>query len=108
MSNEPIIGQWYKNPKLSGIFEVIAVDKDENLIELQYFDGQIEEIDFELWNEHLSTEIAAPEDWSGAYELSKEDLSDYKEEVIHPENWNSPLNTMEAFDSNPEDLEEEQ
>lgn len=93
---EPIIGQWYRNSKLADIFEIVAIDNDENLIEIQYFDGQIEELDLESWNEYPSVEIAAPEDFSGAYEMPKEDLLDYKEEVIHPENWNNPLNTIEA------------
>lgn len=97
---EPIIGQWYRNATLSDIFEIVAVDSDESLIEIQYFDGQIEELDLEYWHQYPSIEIAAPEDFSGAYEIPKEDLLDYKDEVIHPEQWNSPLDNIEP----PEDL----
>ena len=100
---EPIIGQWYRNSKLSDIFEIVAIDNDEHLIEIQYFDGQIEEIELDLWNEYHSIEIAAPEDWSGAYELPKEDLSEYKEEVIHPEKWDNPVNSIEPPDIELED-----
>ena len=92
---EPMIGQWYRNSKLPDIFEIVAIDNDESLIEIQYFDGQIEELDLDTWCEYPSIEIAAPEDFSGAYELSKEDWLEYKEEVIHPNNHNNPLNSLE-------------
>ncbi len=99
----PVIGQWYRNPELIGIFEIVAIDDEEKLIEIQYFDGQIEEIDFSLWDEFPSIEVAAPEDWSGAYELPKEDILEYKEEVIHPEHWDNPANSIEPPDLDLED-----
>ncbi len=101
---EPIIGHWYRDKELSDeIFEIVAIDNDENLIEIQYFDGQIGELELDNWKESRIIQVAEPEDWSGAYELSKEDLSDYKSEVIHPEHRDSPINTIE---SEPPDLEE--
>ena len=102
---EPIIGHWYRNKELSSeIFEVVAIDNDEKLIEIQYFDGQIGELELDTWKESRIVEVAEPEDWSGAYELSTEDLSDYKSEVIHPPKRDNPINTIES--DSPEDLEE--
>ena len=101
---EPIIGRWYKNKESADeIFEIVAIDNDENLIEIQYFDGQIGELELDIWKESRIIEVAEPEDWSGAYELSKEDLSDYKSEVIHPEKRDNPINDIEPA---PQDLEE--
>jgi len=101
---EPTIGHWYRNRELSDdIFEVVAIDNDEKLIEIQYFDGQIGELDLDTWKESRTIEVAEPEDWSGAYEVPKEDLSEYKTEVIHPENKNNPINTIESEEPDLED-----
>ena len=44
----PGIGDWYR---LNGaqLFEVVAVDDDDGTIEIQYFDGTVEEMDVEDW-----------------------------------------------------------
>lgn len=70
---EPIIGLWYKDLDSDTIFEVVAIDKTENSIEIQYFDGNIAELDWEVWLKMEIREIPQPEDWSGPYELDKED-----------------------------------
>ena len=66
---QPTIGDWYRNP--SGVlFEVVAYDEDDGTIEIQYFDGTIEEMEREDWNAQWkdgSLEVGeAPEDWSGS------------------------------------------
>ena len=43
MEQSPIIGDWYKN-EAGEIFEVVAFDETAGLIEIQYFDGMVEEI----------------------------------------------------------------
>lgn len=69
---EPVIGNWYKGEGDS-TFEVIAVDDDS--VEIQYFDGGIEELDMASWNEMEIEEIEPPEDWSGPFDdLEKDDL----------------------------------
>ena len=105
MSSKPIIGSWYRNKEaVNETFEIVAIDNEEKLIEIQYFDGQIGELDLDTWKELNIVEIAEPEDWSGAYELSKEDLSEYKSEVVHPEKKDDPIDLLENDDS---DLEED-
>lgn len=69
---EPIIGNWYRGEDDSS-FEVIAID--DETIEIQYFDGGIEEIDMASWSELAVEEIEPPEDWSGPFDdLEKDDL----------------------------------
>ena len=71
----PAIGEWYR---LSGgeLFEVVAIDEDDGTIEIQYFDGTVEEMDVEDWNaqwDEGSLEAAeAPEDWSGSVDVEPE------------------------------------
>ena len=76
MSAKPEIGAWYS---LRGgeSFEVVAVDDDDGTIELQSFDGTVEEMDIEDWeSQRASGEIQnaeAPEDWSGSVDVDEED-----------------------------------
>lgn len=89
-----IIGHWYKSQELEEIFEIVAIDAEYDCIEIQYFGGEISEFDLESWNLLNIEAIDAPEDWTGAYEINKEDLANYKE-VIHPQDWNDPLTHLE-------------
>lgn len=69
---EPVIGNWYRAVDDSS-FEVIAVEDDS--VEIQYFDGGIEELDMASWQEMELEEIEPPEDWSGPFDdLEKDDL----------------------------------
>jgi len=90
----PEIGAWYKN--LEGeSFEVIAVDEQEGIVEIQYFDGAVEELDLDTWYEMELIPREAPEDWSGPFDdLEKDDFGD-TEMVRHPEDWSGPLDTLE-------------
>ncbi len=40
----PVIGNWYRRSNGS-LFEVVAVDEQDGTVELQYFDGTIDELD---------------------------------------------------------------
>ena len=45
MAVQPIIGQWYHYPGKSQKFKVVALDLSDDTIEIQYFDGTIDEIE---------------------------------------------------------------
>jgi hypothetical protein len=72
----PGIGDWYR---LNGgqLFEVVAVDDDDGTIEIQYFDGTVEEMDVEdwqsQWDEGGLESAQAPEDWSGSVDVEAAD-----------------------------------
>ena len=73
---KPVIGNWYRIQR-SDSFEVVAFDEDDGTIELQYFDGTVEEMDLEDWNAEKENgaleEIEAPEDWSGSVDVDPEE-----------------------------------
>lgn len=69
----PIIGQWFRRPG-GTLFEVVAIDDDDQTVEIQQFDGTIDEIEIENWPELLLTEISAPEDWSGSVDMDPVDF----------------------------------
>ena len=70
----PTIGKWFRRPD-GTLLEVVAVDEDDRTIEIQMFDGTIDEVEAETWRELFLVEIAAPEDWSGSVDM---DPDDYK------------------------------
>jgi len=67
------IGKWYRQLENANLFEVVAIDYDEQVIEIQYFDGNIEEIEFDGWKAIIPQQIAPPEDWTGPYEIERDD-----------------------------------
>jgi hypothetical protein len=75
--NEPVVGQWYQNAEEEETFRVLTVDEDAELVEIEYLDGDIEELDLEEWHE-LDLELTQePEGWS---EDDDEDDEDWEEE----------------------------
>jgi len=95
VSAPPDVGVWYRSPEMAEIFEVVGIDQDDDCIDIQYFNGDIEELDSATWREIQATEVAEPEDWSGAYKMSQEDLTGYIDEVIHPERHSNPIADLE-------------
>jgi len=56
---EPQIGQWYGRRDSEDIFQVTGLDERARTIEIQYFDGVIDEIDADTWTS-LPLEFAEP------------------------------------------------
>jgi hypothetical protein len=73
---KPTIGNWYRLQG-SESFEVVAFDEDDGTIELQYFDGTVEEMDLEDWDAAKESgsleEIEPPEDWTGSVDVDPEE-----------------------------------
>jgi hypothetical protein len=71
-----MIGDWYS---LRGgeLFEVVALDDVNNTVEVQYFDGTVEEIELDDWQAQASAgeieEAEPPEDWTGSVDVDRED-----------------------------------
>ena len=77
---EPVAGQWYENIDENESFRVLSVDEDSELIEIEYLDGDIEELDLDTWQEFDLDKIDQPEGWSGTNDDEEEDEKEKKEE----------------------------
>jgi hypothetical protein len=78
---EPVVGQWYENVEENEQFRVITVDEDALLVEIEYLDGDIEELDMDTWAEFDLEKIQQPEGWQGAdLEGDDEDEEDDEDE----------------------------
>ncbi len=68
----PSVGRWYQN--LEGeLLEVVAYDPEEGTIEVQFYDGTVEEYDPDTWEELELVAAEPPEDWSGSLDVMSED-----------------------------------
>jgi len=77
---EPVPSQWYENVEEEESFRVLSVDEDSELIEIEYLDGDIEELDLEAWHEMDLEKIAQPEGWSESDDEDTDEDEEYDEE----------------------------
>jgi len=74
---QPSIGDWYRQKEGGALFEVVAFDDDDGTIEIQYFDGTVEEMDIEdwegQWDDGALESAEPPEDWSGSVDVESDD-----------------------------------
>jgi hypothetical protein len=93
---DPTIGRWYRRPN-GQLFEVVAVDEEDDTIEVQFFDGTIDEIDRDTWSRLLVQNVAAPEDWSGSVDMDPEDFSGQDDGEL-PVGYHDPLDFLDKSD----------
>lgn len=73
---EPTIGSWYYRIDDEQTFKVVDIDEENDLIELRFADGEVEEISVDAWRE-MDLEIGAePDDWRGDDDDEDEDEDD--------------------------------
>lgn len=89
----PVIGKWYR--RVNGtLFEVVAVDEQDGTVEVQYFDGTIDDVDLENWPSMLIERVRAPEDWSGSVDMDPADFGSTDSGEL-PLGWHDPLEILE-------------
>jgi hypothetical protein len=93
---EPVPGQWYENLEEEESFRVLSVDEDSELLEIEYLDGDIEEIDLESWHEMDLERIEEPEGWSESEE-------DDEDEADEDEDWDEDDDEDDDLDEEDED-----
>ena len=70
---DPVKGQWFEDLEENEIFLVLSVDPDAELVEIQYENGDIEEIDLDTWHELDLERTTEPEGWASADGEEEED-----------------------------------
>lgn len=98
MSTElsPIIGNWYENLDKGQPFVVVGLDEERELIEVQHYDGDVEEIEQSAWYDMNLEPAEAPEDWTGPMDDVATDDLDYSETQMQPGEWRTPLDEAHA------------
>ncbi|HXN80170.1 MAG TPA: DUF6763 family protein [Steroidobacteraceae bacterium] len=95
---EPVPGQWYENLEEEESFRVLSMDEDSELLEIEYLDGDIEEIDLEAWHEMDLERIEEPEGWSE---------SDDEDDADEDEDWDEEDDEDEDDDLDEDEDEDE-
>lgn len=62
---QPVVGQWYSHRDKGDLFQVVATDDETGTIEIQEFDGALDEFDLSEWHQLAIEAAEQPEDWSG-------------------------------------------
>jgi len=72
----PTVGDWYRDRDNDLYFTVVAIDADGGTVELQHFDGDLEEFELTEWRHHDLEAAEAPEDWTGPLDTVDPDAWD--------------------------------
>ena len=83
----PIIDSWYHHTEKAQKFLVTAIDDHSDTVEIQYFDGTLDEFELVTWYAMDVELIEAPEDWTGPVDI--DDLSSIDAEMSN-EDWDAP------------------
>jgi hypothetical protein len=70
---DPIVGNWYEHLDKGQKFRVVALDEDERIVEIQDFNGDVDEIGLDDWYQLDVDPIEAPENWSGPVDITEVD-----------------------------------
>lgn len=69
----PVVGDWYRRADRPQAFRVVAVDRGAGTIDVEYFDGTVDEWPVTHWH-NLDIEAAeAPNDWTGPFDDLEQD-----------------------------------
>lgn len=91
--NDIIVGEWYKKPT-GERFEILALDEEGHVVEIEYFNGIVEEITASEWrtlgvmmSEPPTEYSSQPNDYSADFGVALEDQ--------HPDSWyENPLDAI--------------
>jgi len=87
----PQIGQWYLREDKGETFQVTGYDDESRTIEIQTFDGDLDEIDTEVWATLPLALAEPPEDWTGPVDDIEVDDLGYSETDMAAADWTQPL-----------------
>ncbi|HEV7138349.1 MAG TPA: DUF6763 family protein [Steroidobacteraceae bacterium] len=106
---EPVPGQWYENLEDEESFRVLTVDEDSELVEIEYLDGEIEEIDLETWHEMDLEKTTEPEGWAKSDEDDDEEEEEEEDEEDEDDDWDDDEDEDddEDWDEDEEDARDE-
>jgi len=104
---EPVKGQWYENVEEDETFRVLSVDEDAELVEIEYLDGDIEELDLDAWHEMDLERIEEPEGWA-ATDKGDDDEDDEDEEEDLDEDDDDDWDDEDDDDEDDEDWDEDE
>ncbi|MDR3417470.1 MAG: hypothetical protein P4L83_14945 [Nevskia sp.] len=80
----PVVGGWYRRVDRPQPFQVVAFDPEARTVDIEYFDGTVDEWPSEHWYSLELEPCAAPQDCSGAFD-------DIEPDELSPNDGNLPI-----------------
>jgi uncharacterized protein DUF6763 len=102
---DPVVGNWYEDLDNGQRFEVIEIDEDREIIEIQYPNGDMEEIDLSEWYD-LDLELVEGSGWTRSRQGMEDDL-EYSRSGVEEEGRSRSRSTKIKRSWDEEDDEEE-
>ncbi len=94
-SQTPQIGEWYQYPSGES-FEVVAINEQGGTVQVQHYDGTIEELDLFAWDMRDTVPAAPPDNWSGSLDMDPQEFKEGDEPNLDEE-W---LDDIADFEQN--------
>jgi len=81
----PEVGRWYRHLDKGEVFQVVGLDEKAATVEIQTFDGDLDEIEADGWEEMPLALAQPPEDWTGPMDdIERDDLGNSDVEPAQP------------------------
>ena len=90
---EVSVGEWYQSG--GEPFEIVGVDAKAEIVLVQYFDGTLEEYDFDSWVDLAAQPTPPPEDYSGAMDMERADSNSDNDDTGSGR-WDNPLDLLDT------------
>lgn len=104
----PEIGGWYRHLDKGLVFQVVALDEHDGIIEIQDIDGDLDEMDLAQWRGTPLAAAAPPEDTRGSLdedEFAGLDAAGERDDGTR--HWRDPLDALPASPAEEPGSEEE-
>lgn len=69
---EPIVGEWYRDHGEQRLFEVVAMDDADGVIDIQYADGDVLALNRDSWRDLLLSMAPPPTDQFGESDFASD------------------------------------
>ena len=69
----PQVGDWYERTDTGETFHVVSMHAASGTVQVQTFDGELDDLEADEWKELPLVAAAEPEDWTGAMDDVEED-----------------------------------
>ena len=87
---DPIIDQWYAHLDKGQRFFVVAINDEENTVDIQHFDGDLQELSMNEWRDLMIELSEEPENWTGALDIAEQDDLGTGVTDTRPDDWTEP------------------
>lgn len=102
---DPIVDNWYRHLDKGQKFKVVAIDDVEGAVEIQHFDGDVEEVDLDEWSLLDLELIEEPGDWTGPLDVIETDDLGYTDTGMPSEDGTTSLREINPGSDKPPEEE---